>query len=85
MKNSLARMIGPAIGFLATAGLVHAHPGHEGHELTWDLSHLADHPLATLACFSLMFAAGLGGWLMLRRGATLRVQSLRELQPSRGK
>ncbi len=62
-----------------------AHPGHDGHELTWDLSHLADFPLATLACFSLVGGAAWLGWVLLRRGATLRVQSLRESQPNRGK
>jgi hypothetical protein len=27
------------VGFLGVASLLHAHPGHDGHELTWDLSH----------------------------------------------
>ena len=34
--------------FLFSAALVQAHPGHDdGHELTWDFSHLAHHPFAT--------------------------------------
>jgi hypothetical protein len=39
---------------IATAALpaaAHAHPGHDGHELTWDFAHLAAYPLATLGCF----------------------------------
>lgn len=28
-----------------------AHPGHDGdHDFTWDFSHLAAHPFATLFC-----------------------------------
>ncbi|MEO7412745.1 MAG: hypothetical protein ABIZ81_05250 [Opitutaceae bacterium] len=37
---------------------VQAHPGHDGHELTWDLGHLAAFPLATVGCF--LAIAGLG-------------------------
>lgn len=39
--------------------LASAHPGHEGHELTWDYQHLVAHPLATLGCFAVL-AAGAG-------------------------
>jgi urease accessory protein len=35
-----------ALLFLATASLAHAHPGHEGHELTWDFAAGFFHPLS---------------------------------------
>jgi hypothetical protein len=34
--------------------IAEAHPGHEGHELTWDMRHLAAHPWATLGCFAVI-------------------------------
>ena len=37
--------------------LAQAHPGHGGHELTWDFNHLAAHPFATLECL-IVLAAG---------------------------
>jgi hypothetical protein len=51
--------IPPALRFAASAAsfaavfpaIVHAHPGHDGHDLTWDFGHLASYPLATLGCF----------------------------------
>lgn len=44
--------------------LAQAHPGHDGdHELVWDFGHLASHPLATLACFTLLAAVG---WTLRR-------------------
>ncbi len=85
MKFSATRRLGLATAFLAVSGLAQAHPGHDGHELTWDLSHLADFPVATITCFTVVAVAGWIGWLLLRRGATQRVQSLRVSQPSRGK
>jgi hypothetical protein len=85
MKTSRARAVAlSAVAFLA-ASIAQAHPGHDGHELTWDLSHLAAYPVATFVCFAVFGAGVAGGWLMLRRAATLRVQSLRKSQPSRGK
>ena len=73
------------IAFLASAAAAHAHPGHDGHELTWDFSHLAAFPLATAGCVGVLLLSGWAGWRMLRRSATLRVQSFRGSQLSRGK
>jgi lysylphosphatidylglycerol synthetase-like protein (DUF2156 family) len=42
---------------LLFATLAYAHPGHEGHELTWDMRHLAQHPLATIGCAALVGVA----------------------------
>jgi hypothetical protein len=60
-----------------------AHPGHEGHELTWDLNHLASHPLATLMCFSVVAAGAWCAWRVAQwgglnpTGAVVRDRSLR--------
>ena len=51
---------------LTIVSLAHAHPGHDDHEFTWELSHLAAHPWATLACLAVLGAAAWGGWLAVR-------------------
>ncbi len=66
---SLRRAFSSTTIFLATAVLVRAHPGHEGHELTWDLRHLAANPGATLCCFGVVGAAAWGLWKMTRSAA----------------
>jgi hypothetical protein len=73
------------MAFMASIAVAHAHPGHDGHELTWDLSHLADHPAATLGWVGLLAGLSWGAWLLLRRAATQRVYNLRGSQASRGK
>ncbi|HEX2852515.1 MAG TPA: hypothetical protein VHO24_04695 [Opitutaceae bacterium] len=40
--------------------IAHAHPGHDGHELTWDFGHLAAHPVATLG-WLVFFGASVWG------------------------
>lgn len=57
--------------FLA-ASVAHAHPGHDGHELTWDFRHLAAHPLATLGCIAILAAAAWGGWKLAKAGPAAR-------------
>jgi len=39
--------------------LAHAHPGHDGHELTWDFATGASHPLLGLDHLLAMVAVGL--------------------------
>lgn len=85
MKISFARGSRLVLMTMASTTLLQAHPGHDGHELTWDLSHLAAFPLATMGCLAAGAAMVGVGWLMLRRSATARIQSLRGSQPSRGK
>lgn len=34
-----------------------AHPGHDGHELTWDFSHAMAHPVATGVSLAVVIAA----------------------------
>jgi hypothetical protein len=58
----------------ALPAIARAHPGHDGHELTWDFGHLAAHPLATLVWLAL---AGGVVWLAaraLRPRAVVRVR-----------
>ena len=51
---------------LAAAPAALAHPGHDGHELTWDYDHLAAHPLATLGCFMVIVVLAEIVWRFLR-------------------
>lgn len=60
MKITLCRSLPLAAVFFASAVLAHAHPGHDGDELTWDFGHLAAHPLATAGC-ALVLVAGAWG------------------------
>lgn len=85
MKTSRVRAVALSFGLLSCTTWLQAHPGHEGHELTWDVSHLTAYPVATATSFALVAGAGWAGWWLLRRATTLRVQSLRRSQPSRGK
>lgn len=44
---------------LALPVLAQAHPGHDGdHDVIWEFGHLVEHPIATLACLSVIVAAG---------------------------
>ena len=84
MKTSLRCASLASIAFMTSGTLAHAHPGHDGHELTWDFGHLAAYPLATTGCLAVLAIFAWAGWRMLRRAATVRIQSLRGSQPSRG-
>ena len=85
MRISFFRGSGLVLTSIGSPSLLQAHPGHDGHEFTWDFSHLAAYPLATIGCFASVAAIVWLGWVMLRRSATARIQSLRGSQPSRGK
>jgi len=54
---------------VALPAVAQAHPGHDGHELTWDLGHLAAYPGATLM-WTLAFAAGIWGLSKLAGSST---------------
>jgi hypothetical protein len=59
--------------FLFSAALVQAHPGHDdGHDLTWDFSHLAHHPFATALW---VVAVGALVYVVFRMGRTTNVSS----------
>jgi hypothetical protein len=67
MKTSFVRGSGLLFAYLVSSALVQAHPGHDDHGLTWDFSHLAAHPLATLGWIASLLGAGAAGWFLLRR------------------
>lgn len=71
MTKPLRRIFALVALVLAVAPQAQAHPGHDGHELTWDFSHLVEHPVATLLCLSVLAAAAWGFW-RLARGAVAR-------------
>ncbi len=48
-----------ALGAFALPLLAQAHPGHDGHELTWDFASGAAHPLSGWDHLSAMVAVGL--------------------------
>jgi hypothetical protein len=83
MKPVLRSVFLPA-ALLASATLLSAHPGHEGHELTWDFDHLAAHPAATLGWVAIF---ALAVWLLVRlvKSARDANHTLRGSQRSRGK
>lgn len=62
---------------LAFATVASAHPGHDGHEVTWDFEHLAAHPLATVGC---AVVVGVAAWVLVSVLGTrqTRLQSLRK-------
>ena len=67
MKISVTRSFACSLAFLAPTTLVWAHPGHEGHEFTWDIGHLAAHPAATLGWLALGLLGGGCTWFLVRR------------------
>ncbi len=82
MNFSIRRTFTPTVIFLATAGLAQAHPGHDDHDFTWDLSHLVANPGATILCFGLVGAAAWGLW-KLKRSAVPGAKSQRAAAESR--
>lgn len=86
MKSPARRLTPFSAAYLFSVSALVAHPGHDGdHGLTWDLRHLAEHPLATAGCFALVGTTVLLIAVVLRRRAERQIQSLRVSQPSRGK
>lgn len=86
MNSPFRRASVTSILILASAVPLVAHPGHDdGHELTWDLGHLAAHPLATGAWLLLIAAAGWATLALIRHANGPRTQSFRGSHVSRGK
>ena len=63
MINSCRSTFIAALFVIVIPVLARAHPGHDDHEFTWDFSHLAAHPWATLGCVAALFA---GSWIVWR-------------------
>ncbi len=67
--KQLCRLTGIAGLVFLLPSLAQAHPGHDGHELTWDMlvtwnvGHLASHPCATAGCAVALTA---GVWVAVR-------------------
>jgi hypothetical protein len=86
MSTDLIRLLRTAVLSLMSVATLHAHPGHPGHdgdELVWELSHLADHPVATVVCFAVIGTGAAVAWQLARRRQR-SLQSLRGSQVSRG-
>jgi len=69
-----------ALFSVLSATVAQAHPGHDGHEggdFTWDFSHLASHPLATLGC-ALVVSLAIWAGVSHLRARRLSAQSLRK-------
>jgi hypothetical protein len=67
-----SRRLAATIAALALAPLVHAHPGHDDPDLTWDFSHMAAHPGATVVCLAVLGVAAWGLWRATRAGGVFR-------------
>jgi hypothetical protein len=73
ISSPLRRTFGGLATLAAFPLVMHAHPGHDGHELTWDFGHLAAYPLATAGC--LLVIAGtvwIAGRVLRTRAAAAR-------------
>jgi hydrogenase/urease accessory protein HupE len=59
------------IALFAVPALAFAHPGHDGdHDFGWDFGHLAAHPVATLACATVLVAAAWGVARLLKSSSS---------------
>jgi len=86
MKALFSRALVLPVIYLAPLTPLLAHPGHDdGHEVTWELSHLAAHPLATATWALVIVAAGLAARQVFRRAAAARTHNFRGSQARRGK
>ncbi|HYD85230.1 MAG TPA: hypothetical protein VEA63_14290 [Opitutus sp.] len=72
MRNprTLARIAVLAATFTPVVAL--AHPGHDDHDFTWEFSHLAAHPVATLLCVTVLAAIAWTIWRFLRHPKSRR-------------
>lgn len=62
MKLSPRRALVPVAAFVAAASVAQAHPGHDGHDFTWDFGHLAAYPDATILCIGVLGAVAWVVW-----------------------
>jgi hypothetical protein len=85
MKTSSRRAWALPTWFVLLATLAHAHPGHDGHDFTWDFGHLAQHPFATMGCAAAVGAATCVAFQWWRRPSARDPQSFRGSQANRGK
>jgi hypothetical protein len=50
MSSVLRSTVISALTVAAFPIVAYAHPGHDDHELTWEFTHLLEHPIATVTC-----------------------------------
>ncbi len=62
MKTLFPRSVARVAVFLASAALARAHPGHDGHDFTWDFGHLGAYPDATILCLGVLGVIAWGVW-----------------------
>jgi hypothetical protein len=61
MKSTLRTFV--SVSWLAIVPtLAQAHPGHDDPDFTWEYSHLAAHPVATLFCITALAALACVLW-----------------------
>ncbi len=66
VSHSIRRHVLPlSAAFFATAAVLRAHPGHDGHDFSWDFRHLADYPDATILCLGAAGAVVCVGWKVM--------------------
>jgi hydrogenase/urease accessory protein HupE len=74
MKSPRLRALSLAAA-LCLPVLAHAHPGHDGdHDFVWDFGHLVQNPFATIACLSLLVAAGWGVRKLMKSRAAAQAE-----------
>lgn len=77
MKSPRLLSVSLASAFILPV-LAHAHPGHDGdHDFVWDFEHLAGHPLATVACLSLLAAASWGVWRLVKARPSAKTERVK--------
>ena len=70
MSNSASRHFRKAALVAAILPIeAFAHPGHDDPDVTWEFSHLAAHPVATLGCFLVIGLAAWAAWRVAHRSA----------------
>lgn len=83
MSFTSRRFLVLAVSLSVAVPLVQAHPGHDGdHGLTWDFSHFAAHPFATIGCLLVLIASGWCAWRLARERFDARMTEVRSKEPS---
>ena len=66
MRNSYRPAFLATLFVTALPVVAVAHPGHDDHDFTWDFSHLAAHPFATLGCVAVLAVSAVIIWRVMR-------------------
>jgi hypothetical protein len=83
MKSTRLRSLLLAAAF-AVPVIAHAHPGHDGdHDFVWDFEHFVTHPLATIACVTIVAAGGWAVWQLVKSSRTTKAEAAKRTDSSR--